>query len=75
MKKGIGKAKEKITKMMQEFTDLMSEGYSIAEMEFTASFDAKGNFLGIGVGGAASIKIKVVPETRKTSSRVPLGPT
>ena len=38
------------------------DSYSISEIELTASFSADGNFMGFGVGEAASIKIKIKPE-------------
>jgi hypothetical protein len=42
----------------------MSDEYSISEMELSASFNAEGKFLGIGVGGAKSITIRVKPDAQ-----------
>ena len=39
----------------------MAEPYEITEIEFNASFSADSKFMGFGVGGAASIKIKIAP--------------
>lgn len=40
---------------------VVADGHKISEIELSISFDARGTFLGIGVGGATSIKIKIVP--------------
>jgi hypothetical protein len=58
---GFKKAKKEINGMVDEIIDTMTEEYIISEIEFTASFSADGKFMGFGVGGAASIKIKIAP--------------
>jgi hypothetical protein len=55
------KAKREINNMLNDFADLMKGDYIISEIGLTASFSADGKFLGIGVGGAVSIAIKIVP--------------
>lgn len=62
LKNGIMKAKSEIKSLINEIASTMVESYSISEIELTASFSADGKFMGFGVGGAASIKIKIKPE-------------
>ena len=62
--KGLSKAKKEISQLIEEIVSTMSDEYSISEMELSASFNAEGKFLGIGVGGATSITIRVKPEAR-----------
>jgi hypothetical protein len=35
--------------------------YNIDKVELTVSFNAGGEFIGFGVGGAASIRITIIP--------------
>ena len=58
---GIAKSKEEISKLMKELGDL-TDGYEIKEIELAVSFSADGKFLGIGVGGATTIKIRFIPD-------------
>jgi hypothetical protein len=62
LRKGFAKAKDEINGIIDEIIDTMTEDYVISEIEINASFSADGKFMGIGVGGAASIKIKVTPD-------------
>ena len=62
IKTGLKKAQDEIKGMIQGIIDTMTEDYSIKEIELMASFSADGKFLGIGVGGATSIKITIAPE-------------
>lgn len=62
LRQGFAKAKEEINGIIDEIIDTMTEDYVISEIELNASFSADGKFMGIGVGGAASIKIKVTPD-------------
>lgn len=62
IKKGLEKAKEQLRSMIDEFSQvLILDGHTISEIELSVSFDASGKFLGVGIGGATSIKIKIVP--------------
>lgn len=62
LRKGIEKAKKEIRALLDEFISIVIvDGHKISEIELSVSFDAKGTFLGIGIGGATSIKIKIVP--------------
>ncbi len=61
MSDGLSKARKKMIRVMSEFASSLAGDYSISEIEFTASFDAEGKFLGFGFGGAASIKITIKP--------------
>ena len=61
LKDGIGAASKKIGELVQEIVDTSTEDYSISEIELTASFNADGKFMGFGVGGEASIVIKIKP--------------
>jgi hypothetical protein len=62
LRKGFDKAKDEINSLIKEIASTMVESYSISEIELTASFSADGKFMGFGVGGAASVKIKIKPE-------------
>lgn len=61
LKKGVGDAKRYMEDILGDFLQTMGEDYEIAEIELSASFSADGKFLGFGVGGDASIKLKVRP--------------
>lgn len=62
LKNGIEKAKGHIRSLVDELAKMVvADGHKISEIELSISFDARGTFLGIGVGGATSIKIKIVP--------------
>jgi hypothetical protein len=66
LKDGIEKAKGHIRSVIDEFAAVvMTDGHKISEIELSVSFDTKGSFLGFGfgVGGATSIKIKIVPSS------------
>lgn len=58
---GLTKAKTEIQKLMEELAEL-TDGYTVSEIELAASFSADGKFLGIGVGGATTIKVRFKPE-------------
>ena len=62
LRKGLQKAKKEVVGMISDIIETMTGDYVIGEIELTASFDASGKFMGFGVGGAASIKIKIVPD-------------
>jgi hypothetical protein len=59
---GLSKAKQDITALLDEIVSTMTEEYSVSEIELSASFSADGKFLGIGVGGATSITIRIKPD-------------
>ncbi|PKN68655.1 MAG: hypothetical protein CVU54_13560 [Deltaproteobacteria bacterium HGW-Deltaproteobacteria-12] len=61
LRDGITKAKNEIRQSLQEIATLMTMDFEISEIEFSVSFSADGKFLGFGVGGAASIKVKIKP--------------
>ena len=61
LKEGVEKAKTEIKKMIDEVAGILTTEYDIKEIELLISFSASGKFLGIGAGGAASIKIKIAP--------------
>jgi hypothetical protein len=61
LQKGIAKAREQISGVLQELLDATRDGYEVTEIELSASFSADGKFLGFGVGGEMSIKFKVRP--------------
>jgi len=60
-REGFKRAKPEITSIIDEFTSTMTESYNITEIELSVSFSADGKFMGFGIGGAASIKIKIKP--------------
>lgn len=47
--------------MCDEISALMTSSYNIDKVELTVSFNAAGEFIGFGPGGAASIKITIIP--------------
>jgi hypothetical protein len=59
--KGMKEAQKQIKSLVKEFADILFQQYKITEIELTLAFSAKGAFLGIGVGGEASIKVKISP--------------
>ena len=61
LQKGLAAAKKQITNMIQEIVDTATEDYEISEIEFAASFSADGKFMGFGVGGEATIVIRIRP--------------
>lgn len=61
LRKGITKAKDEINDLIQEVIDTSTSDYDIHEIEFAASFSADGKFMGIGVGGAATITFRIRP--------------
>jgi hypothetical protein len=58
---GMKEAQKQIKSLVKEFADTLFQQYKITEIELTLAFSAKGAFLGIGVGGEASIKVKISP--------------
>lgn len=61
IRSGLSKARNEIKKLMEALSEL-TEGYTVSEIELAASFNADGKFLGIGVGGATTIKVRFRPE-------------
>ena len=61
LKTGFERAKDEIAGMCDEISALMTDRYNIGEVELTVSFNAAGEFIGFGAGGAASIKITIIP--------------
>ena len=55
------KAYDALTQDGDEVAGILTTEYDIKEIELLISFSASGKFLGIGAGGAASIKIKIAP--------------
>jgi len=61
LKRGFARAKDEIIGMCDEISALLTDRYNIGQVELTVSFNASGEFIGFGVGGAASIKITIIP--------------
>jgi len=61
LKRGFERARNEIVGMCDEISALMAGRYNIGKVELTVSFNANGEFIGFGVGGAASIKITIIP--------------
>jgi hypothetical protein len=59
MMKGMAEAKKQMKELIYEVSDNVGDIGQVSQMEFEASFNADGKFLGFGVGGAATIKISV----------------
>ena len=58
---GLSKARGEIDSLIVSLGDL-TDGYSVKEIELAVSFSADGKFLGVGVGGATSIKMRFAPD-------------
>lgn len=59
--KGLNSARDIIKESIDEFAKFMAHDMEISEIELSISFNANGEFLGFGIGGAASVKIKIRP--------------
>ncbi|MDH5189902.1 MAG: hypothetical protein OEW89_01480 [Gammaproteobacteria bacterium] len=62
LRSGFKKARKEIDSIVDEIVSTMTDEYVISEIELSASFSADGKFMGFGVGGAATIKIKITPD-------------
>ena len=63
LRAGLGKAKLEISRLLDDLAGSFGDGYEVGEIELTVSFSAEGKFLGIGTGGAAEVKIHLVPKS------------
>lgn len=61
LREGMAKAQTEIRESLQEIAATLSMDFEISEIELSISFSADGKFLGFGVGGATSLKIKIKP--------------
>jgi hypothetical protein len=61
LKRGFERAKGEIISMCDEISSLMTGQYNIGTVDLTLSFNSAGEFIGFGTGGAASIKITIIP--------------
>ena len=61
LRSGIREAKREIGLLLDDLSNL-SDDLDVSEIELTASFDVQGKFLGIGVGGATAIAIRLKPK-------------
>jgi hypothetical protein len=61
IRKGLAKAKDEIDGLIQEIVDISTTEYEVAEIEFAASFSADGKFMGVGVGGSATVTFRIRP--------------
>ncbi len=61
LRKGLSAAQAEIKESLQEIATLLTLNFEVAEIELSISFNADGKFLGFGVGGATSIKVKIRP--------------
>lgn len=61
LRAGIIAAQAEIRKSLDDIVSIMAQDFEIYEIELTASFSADGKFLGFGVGGAATITIRIRP--------------
>ena len=57
---GLRSAKREVGNLIDELDDF-AEGYDVSEVSLEVSFSADGKFLGVGVGGATSIGLKLTP--------------
>lgn len=61
LKKGLEAAKADIAAMANQVANLLTEDYTVKEVEFSVSFNNEGKFIGFGNGGSATIKIRLAP--------------
>jgi len=61
LRKGLAAAQTEIKESLQEIATLLTLDFEVSEIELSISFSADGKFLGFGVGGATSIKVKIRP--------------
>lgn len=61
LRKGLTAAQTEIKESLQEIATLLTHDFEVSEIELSISFSADGKFLGFGVGGATSIKVKIRP--------------
>lgn len=61
LREGLSAAQDDIKQSLQEIATIMTMDFEVSEIELSMSFSAKGEFLGFGIGGAASIKVKIKP--------------
>jgi hypothetical protein len=64
LRRDLAKAKDEIDGLIQEIVDISTTEYKISEIEFSVSFSADGEFLGIGVCGSATALSALGPATR-----------
>lgn len=64
IRRGLVEARRQIDETLNEIVSVMTEPYSIKEIKLVASFSADGKFMGLWVGGAASIEITICPCNR-----------
>lgn len=57
---GIKKAKREVQDIVDELSDF-ADGYDVSEISLEVSFNVDGKFLGVGVGGATSLGLKLTP--------------
>lgn len=61
LRKGLSAAQTEIKESLQDIATLLTLDFEVSEIELSISFSADGKFLGFGVGGATSIKVKIRP--------------
>lgn len=66
LQKGLSKAAKEIDSLVDDLLGTLTGSYEIEQIELDASFSADGKFMGFGVGGAVSVRIRVVPRDRVT---------
>lgn len=63
---GIEASRDQIKKTLRNLTSVFVEDFEVSEIELAVSFSADGKFLGFGVGGSMSVKVKIRPMQEKT---------
>ena len=58
---GLNASKEQIKETLHNLTSIFVQDFEVAEIELSVGFNADGKFLGFGVGGDLSIKVKIRP--------------
>jgi hypothetical protein len=61
LQKGLRDAHRAIGDLLAELAKSIGGDYAVTEIELAASFNADGKFLGLGVGGAATVTVRLGP--------------
>jgi hypothetical protein len=60
---GLEASQKQIRHSLSELASVFTQDFEVSEIELSVSFSADGKFLGFGVGGAMSVKVKIKPSS------------
>lgn len=58
---GLKASQGQIKQTLRNLTTIFTQDFEVAEIELSVGFNADGKFLGFGMGGDVSIKVKIRP--------------